>query len=293
MTLPVFATPADAPAETVERLLRHIGQLPSLPIVAQRALALTRHPDASMAELAEVLALDETMGSLVLCWANSAYFGLSSPVTTVQEAVVSLGRNAIQSLVMAASLAAFISQPAPGYGLECGELWKHSVGVASGARLVAIKFGQVVAEDAYHAGLLADIGKLAFEALLRNVDTTAAEWQSQSFADLEVAHFGVDHATLGAEIARRWNLPNAQVEAIACHHRPTLAHDGAVLAAAVHIADAAAMMLGIGLGRDGLQYPLDPAACERMGWTEAGFYELADKVAPLVDRTEAFLKVKH
>ena len=291
MTEPIPASPAQSSEETVERLLQRVGELPPMPIVAQKALAMIRNPNSSMAELADVLALDQAMAGLVLRWANSAYFGLRSPVTTVRQAVVYLGQNAIQSLVMAASLAAFINRPAPGYGLERGELWKHSVGVAAGARLVAAKFGKAIAEDAYHAGLLADIGKLAFEALLRDIDTSTPEWQAQSFVDLEVAHFGVDHATLGAEIARRWNLPNALVEAIAYHHRPAQAKEGAVLAA-VHIADASIMMLGIGLGRDGLQYPLDPAACERMGWTEVGFYDLADKVAPLINETEAFLQVK-
>jgi HD-like signal output (HDOD) protein len=107
-----------------------------------------------------------------------------------------------------------------------------------------------------------------------------------------VAHFGIDHATLGAEIARRWNLPNPLVEAIAFHHQPSRAQEGMQLASAVHIADAALMMLGIGLGRDGLQYPLDPAAVERMHWTEAGFYDLVDRVAPLIQETEAFLQMK-
>jgi len=284
--------PPKPAAETVERLLRRIGELPPMPAVAQKALALIRNPSSSMADLADVLALDQAMAGLVLRWANSAYFGLRSPVTTVRQAVVYLGQNAIQSLIMAASLAAFIDRPAPGYGLERGELRKHSVGVASGARLVAAKFGKALGEDAYHAGLLADIGKLAFEAVLRNVDTSAPEWQNQSFADLEIVHFGIDHATLGAEMARRWNLPKPLTEAIAFHHRPSLAKDGALLAAAVHIADAAMMMLGIGLGRDGLQYPLDEAACERMQWTEAGFYELADRVAPLLKETEAFLQMR-
>jgi putative nucleotidyltransferase with HDIG domain len=284
--------PPDSAEETVERLLRRIGELPPMPAVAQKALGLIRNPNSSMADLADVLALDQAMAGLVLRWANSAYFGLKSPVTTVRQAVVYLGQSAIQSLIMAASLAAFIDRPAPGYGLERGELWKHSVGVASGARLVAAKFGKNLAEDAYHAGLLADIGKLAFESVLRDIDTSTPDWQEQSFSDLEIAHFGVDHATLGAEIARRWNLPNALVEAIAFHHRPSLAKEGATLAAAVHIADAVMMMLGVGLGRDGLQYPLDEAACERMQFTEAGFYELADRVGPLLKETEAFLQVK-
>lgn len=273
---------------SVDELIRRVGELPPMPQVAQRALALIRNPESSMADLADLLAKDQAMAGLVLRWANSAYYALRSPAATVRQAVVYLGQNTIQSLVLAASVSAFLDKPAVGYGLDRGELWKHSVGMAGGARLVAAKFGRQVAEEAYHAGLLADMGKLAFEILLRDVDTSGPEWQGRAFSDLEAEHFGVDHATLGAEMARRWNLPQPLVEAIAYHHRPNLAGEGALLAAAVHVADAALMAMGIGLGRDGLQYVLDPLACERLGWTENDFPELVDRVAALVAEAEAF-----
>jgi putative nucleotidyltransferase with HDIG domain len=276
----------------VDELLRRIGELPPLPAVAQRALALIRNPQSSMADLAETLAMDQAMAGLVLRWANSAYYGLMRPVTTVNQAVVYLGQQTIQSLVLAASVAAFMNRPAPGYGLDRGELWKHAVAVASAARLVAARFGRQMAEEAYGAGLLCDIGKLAFEILLREVDTTGPEWQGRPFSEIEAEHFGVDHASLGAAMARRWNLPGPLVEAIAFHHRPALATEGALLAAAVHVGDAAVMTLGIGLGRDGLQYTLDPDACQRLSWNEAEMGNLLDRLGPLVAEAESFVHLR-
>jgi putative nucleotidyltransferase with HDIG domain len=203
---------------------------------------------------------------------------------------VYLGHGAIQSLVLAASISAFLERPVPGYALDRGELWKHSVGVAAGARLITLKFGAQIAEEAYSAGLLADIGKLVLEVALRDADLSAPEYQSRSFADLELDFFGIDHAALGAEMARRWHLPAHLVEAIACHHRPAQADAGGLLAAAVHVADGAMMMLGVGLGRDGLQYPLDPQACARLGWSEAQLPELLDRVLPLLSEAETFVQ---
>lgn len=275
---------------TLEALIKRTEALPPMPQVAQRALTLIRNPDSSMAELAEVVALDQAMASLVLRWVNSPYYGLLQPVATVRQAVVYLGQNTVQSLVLAASVTAFMERPAPGYGLERGDLWKHSVGVAACARLVAAKFGSQVAEEAYYAGLLCDIGKLAFEVLLRDVDTMRPEWQGRTFSELEQLHFGIDHAALGAEMARRWNLPERIVEAIACHHHPAGADEGAILAAAVHIADAVITCLGVGIGRDGLQYALDPVACERLDWTEAELRDLLDRVGPLLKEAENFLQ---
>ena len=268
---------------SVDDLIAKIGELPPMPQVAQKALTLIRDPDSNMSDLGAVLSLDQAMASLVLKWANSAYYGLRNPVSTVQQAAAYLGMRTLHSLVLAASVAAWFDRPAPGYGLERGDLWKHSIGVAAGARLIANQFGNEVAEEAYHAGLLCDIGKLGFEILLRNVDTNAPEWQNQSFIDLEIAHFGVDHATLGAEMARRWHLPEGLVDTIAHHHSPADATEGALLAAAVHISDGAMMMLGGGIGREGLQYELDPVACERVGWNDLMFASLVERVLPFID----------
>ena len=299
------------PKPSVDHLLDCLGELPPMPQVAQKALLLLRDPDSSMAQLASVLAMDEALAGLALRWANSAYYGLKFPVSTVQQAVTILGQRVLHSLILAASLATLLERPYPGYGLGRGDLWRHSLGVAAGARLVASSFGSQVAEEAYHAGLLCDIGKLAFEILLREVDLTAPEWQGQSFSDLEKAHFGVDHATLGAEMARRWNLPSRLVEAIAYHHRPSEAGgseaggseaggseaggseaSGRVLADAVHIADAAMMTLGVSIGYDGLQYAFDPKACQRMGWNEARLGEFVNQIIPFIEETDRFIRLR-
>jgi len=274
---------------SVGELLRKAGDLPPLPQVAQKALTLIRDPDSNMGDLAQVLSLDQAMTSLVLRWANSAYYGLPSPVSTVQQAVMYLGQNTLQSLVLTASVASYMDRSVPGYGLDRGELWKHSVGVAAGARLVASKFGKEIGEAAYHAGLLCDIGKLAFEVVLRETDTTGPEWKDVSFAELEKTHFGIDHAALGAIMASKWKLPESLQEAIACHHQPALAKDHILLASSVHVADAAMMMLGIGLGKDGLQYEIDSAAFNRCGFNETNLGELFTKVSALLKEVESLV----
>jgi putative nucleotidyltransferase with HDIG domain len=273
----------------VEELVSRISGLPMMPGIAQRAFSLILDPESSMKSLADVVSLDPSLAGLVLRWANSAYYGLTYPASTVQQAVTRLGQDTVYRLVLTASLSTVLERPAPGYALGKGDLWRHSIGVASGARLIAEKFGKETAENAYTAGLLCDIGKLGFEILLRKVNTEEPEWQGASFDQLEEEHFGVDHATLGAEIVKQWNLPYPLVDAIANHHQPSKATGGADLAAAVHLADAAIMMFGIGIGRDGLQYTLDAWACERTGWTEAKMENLYNQVKPFIDQAEEYL----
>lgn len=272
-----------------EAIIQQVGELPPLPQAAQKALQIIRNPKSSMADVANVLVMDQVMASLVLRWVNSAYYGLASPVTTVQQAVVYLGQNTIQSLVLAASVATFLDRPVPGYGLERGELWKHSIGVAAGARLIAAKSGLKNPEEAYHAGLLCDIGKLAFEVLLRNINLDGTNWQGRSFIEFEMHTFGIDHAILGAELARRWNLPEELLAAITHHHHPSQAGEHVRLASTIHIADSVMMMLGVGIGKDGLQYSLDPAAFQLLGWNETKWVDLIERVSSVIKESETFL----
>jgi len=275
----------------IDELIQQVGELPPMPQAAQKAMALIRDPNSSMAKIARILALDPVMTSLVLRWANSAYYSLAHPIATVDQAVVYLGQNTIQSLVLAASVSSLLNRPVPGYDLGRGDLWKHSVGVAAAARLAISWRRRDQAEEAYHAGLLCDIGKLAFEILLRNMQLDRIEAEDLTFTEIETKYFGVDHGALGAELARRWNLPEELQAAIAHHHHPAEAGEHILLASAVHIGDTILMMMGIGIGKDGLKYRVDPAALEALQADENRVLELYEPVLKAVKEAEVMIGI--
>jgi HD-like signal output (HDOD) protein len=163
------------------------------------------------------------------------------------------------------------------------------MGVATGARMVTEHINRKLSEEAYYAGLMCDIGKLAFEKLLRTSDTSLPEWNGSSFLEMERIHFGVDHAMLGAEMARRWHLPDELVAAIAYHHNPSEAQDYVMIASAVHVADAAMMMLGVGVGKDGLKYALDPEALKRLKMDDQDLITLLDKIIAEIQMAEIMI----
>lgn len=277
---------------SIEELVNQVGNLPPLPQAAQKALSLIRDPNSSMESVSNVLGKDQVLTSLILRMANSVYYGLTYPVSTVQQATVVLGQGTIQSIILAASVAPYLERPVPGYGLERGELWRHAIGTAAGARIVAEPFGHEIAETAYHAGLLCDIGKLAFEILLRKENIKKANWQNMSFEELENKYFGINHASLGMEIARRWRMAEPLIAAIHFHHEPHLAGEHSLIASCVHVADAAMMMLGIGIGTDGLQYNLDEFALAQTKWSAEKMENLITRVGDYVNDAETFIGLK-
>ncbi len=272
-------------------LAQFLNALPPIPQVVTRALALLHEPDAKRAQVAEVIALDPALAGHFLRAVNSAYYGLPRRVTSLDEAIGFLGFAAVEEMLLALSTVRLLSREVPAYLLEREALWLHSVAVAEGARQVAQRRGIGPLSEAYVAGLLHDVGKLAAEALLAH----ASNWgqgnasEDQPFTALEKELLGMDHAELSAVIVRTWNLPDRVIEAVAYHHRPSAAVLDLPFAAALHIADAAALMAGIGLGLDGMRYPLDERALGLLDWQEEQMEALVGAMTTAVERAKAIL----
>jgi putative nucleotidyltransferase with HDIG domain len=275
---------------TVDQLIQEASKLPPIPQAAQKALAFIRNPESNASDLAAVLSKDQVLSAHILRWANSALYGMESRIATVQQAIVVLGMTTIQELILAQSVSDRLLQPFPGYELNRGDLWHHAVGTAIGAKLISKEQGLKVDEEAYFAGLLCDIGKMVFEKLLRQTDTSRPEWSHHPFQEMERITFGIDHAMFGAEMGRRWQLPDNLVAAIGHHHNPEAAPAAhQILVSAVHVADAAMMMLGIGIGIDGLSYTLDMQALKRLRMNDQDLMRLVEKISDQLTHAKELL----
>lgn len=102
------------------------------------------------------------------------------------------------------------------------------------------------------------------------------------FHEVEAELLGFDHAELGAHIAASWSFPPELEEAIRFHHSPSGATIKPALSHCVHLADAACMMLGIGLGIDGLMYGMDPDSLTTLGITAERLMEIMGEIAPMI-----------
>ena len=101
-------------AYSLDQLITEAGKLPPIPQTAQKALALTRDPDVSASVLARVIETDQVLAAHVLRWANSAYYGMESKIVTVQQAIVVLGINSINELIMTHSISCLLyTSPSP------------------------------------------------------------------------------------------------------------------------------------------------------------------------------------
>lgn len=226
-----------------KRQLCRIGQaesLPSLPSVYQRIVACLQGPDPSVSDVAHIIGCDVVMTALVLKLANSAFFGARQTFRTAERAVSFLGVDTIAGLVLGHSIFHEFSD-AEKAGLSLEQLWDHSLRTATGARALARyeKWSTELAEEAFLAGIVHDLGKLVLA-------TRAAPLQICPIDPLNAAAnaLGDDHpwdehhAGVGAYLLGLWGFSDSLVEAVAYHHTPS--KSGATqldLAGLLHVAD--------------------------------------------------------
>lgn len=281
------------PSISTEKLIEMAPEAIPLPATTLQIIKLINDPRSTAEDVGGVLEMDQALTARVLRVANSAYYGVPRQVASARDAVVMLGHNTLRSLIFTASVAGVLGRKATGYALGSGDLWRHSINVATAARLVARVNHPEMAEEGYVAGLLLDIGKIVLDQYLQDDFGTAnalATEEGISFVEAEKRVFGADHAEIGSLLAEKWNLPPLLVEAIRYHHSPLDAELSPVLTSIVHVADLVATELGIGIGSDGLQYPSVGEAFELIGVEPEDYMVIMGQVAETADEAANQLK---
>ncbi len=278
---------------SLQDIVQKVEELPALPHVTYRVMRLTSDPQTSIQQLANMIVKDQVLTAKVLRMANSAYYGYARRIYSINEALVILGFKTIRNLVMAASVYNVMDKELQGYFLPRGDLWKHCMATALTARSLAKKVGYDRFEQAFIAGLLHDIGKVILNTYMKTLFEKVLETVNQEhipFMQAEHQILGFDHAAVGSRVAEKWNLPEELVEAIANHHCPSQAKINPKLTSLTHVADAASMSMGIGLGGDGLLYPYDGFATKQLNLTTGIVEEtIAEITDSLIDAEAIFL----
>jgi putative nucleotidyltransferase with HDIG domain len=278
---------------TIEDIVGRTQDLPTLPAAALKVIQQTYSSETTASQVAEALATDQALAARVLRLSNSAYYGLSRQISALQDAVVVLGMHSVRNLALVASSYPWLSKPLKGYGLGPRQLWTHSFGTAVGAQLVAKRAHLPSADAVFTAGLLHDIGKVVLSVWLEDKISALYSLAVHEGVPFDVAErkvLGFDHTEIGLYVAEQWNLPQPILDAIRYHHDPNAASPTSPVADAVHIGDYLTMMLGFGLGGDGLQYVVYEEALERLRLCADDLDQVTDAFVAAYERYEALFE---
>lgn len=280
--------------EIKRTLERRIREIPTLPSVASKVMQILENPRSSASDVERVIMYDQAMATRILKLVNSAYYGFPRKISTVSQAVVILGFVTVKNLVLSISVADFFVMSGKNRIFNRAELWRHSVGTAIAARILARKARFPQLEEAFMAGLLHDIGKVIldqyFPQEFAQVLQVAKE-KNCSVYEAERAVIGISHAVVGRWIADHWNLPQLLVEVIHYHHQPFENKDYWATTALVHAADIMSREAGIGSGGDNVQLTIQPHVWEWLKLKESDYDEVREQLATELEQAEDFLNI--
>jgi HD-like signal output (HDOD) protein len=204
-----ISDPAPPPAAAlIDRTL----SIPTIPRALAEAQQLAADPDCSLVAIAEVIERDPAIATQALRIANTPFYGLTHPVSSVRMTCVVLGLDALLNLVrQAAVLQLFAGAPSP-RTFDCERLWNHSFACALAARYLAMgspSGGRLGPETAYTCGLLQHVGKMVIlHGLPGEIEKALAlsDQRQQPLRHALRAVLGFDDADVLSHLARRWNL---------------------------------------------------------------------------------------
>ena len=244
-----------------------VKSFPGMPGTALKLLAMIDDPAMRVSQIEKILRQDPGLTANVLRMANSAYFGIPSKVGSIRQAVILLGLKRLIQMVIAACVSAIMDKPVPGYDLPPGELWRHSIAVSVAAEGLVKELKVDAGEEIFTAALLHDVGKLVLGEFVKDefkqIETAVSE--GIAFETAETIVLGTNHADTGAHILTNWSLPDEIVNAVRWHHAPEKAQQTSTMLDIVHVANFMSMMIGVGIGRDGLQHQPSVEVSDRLG----------------------------
>jgi HD-like signal output (HDOD) protein/signal transduction histidine kinase len=198
-----------------------IARLPAMPQILIKLLAHLQADDLGMPELAALVAKDAGMTGKILSVANSSAYNRGGRQPNLEQAMVSLGTDMIKTLVISDSVfQTFNSFPNSG-ATDLRAFWKHSLTAAVLARDLARHLAYSQPEEAYLAGLLHNVGRLALLATAPKeyaFNFTARD--DEDLCAVEQRTLQITHAEAGAWLIERWQLDSFLADSVLYHHEP-------------------------------------------------------------------------
>jgi putative nucleotidyltransferase with HDIG domain len=280
------------PQTFVKNALKRVTSISTLPEVTSKIISTVENPNSTAASLHRIVAHDPALATRILKVVNSAFYGLPGQVGSIERAIVLLGLNAVKNIAVAASIGQLFRGATLCDGYTAKDLWTHCIAVAVASRDLAKQTGEPIADEAFLAGMIHDIGLLVslqlFPEQLREVCEKAMA--GGNFTELERTFIGVDHQQLGMGLAEQWKFPLVCQRVAGHHHAPqTLPEDNRRLVAIVHVADTISCKAGLGFTLTAASQTLTPELLEELKIEQAWVDHTTGRLPMLMETANALL----
>lgn len=225
--------PEPQPFADLESLLGN-AQWPVMPEVGQALIRTLHDDDADMAVVCQIIKKDPALTATLLRMANSAMFGLSGTVDTLERAVNVVGMSLVRARAMALCVARVCTFPV---GMDRLAFWQYSLRCAHYAQWLAERCA-VDDQDAWLCGMMLRLGEISMASarpgcLLKIEAAPIApgeRWARQR------QYIGFSEGEVTAELAQHWDFPPVLVTGMRCCAQPLTQGDFSRLAGVLNLA---------------------------------------------------------
>jgi HD-like signal output (HDOD) protein len=224
-------------------------ELPVFHSVALRLQQLVSKNTFTIEQVLELISEDQALASKVLRLANSPFYAGLNEISTLRDAIIRLGSREVGNLTMVASQEDVYRSENEAINSYMSILWSHATACAAGSKWLAIASGyRNLAQEAFLAGLLHDIGKLF---LLRVVDDLTRTGQMKTLLSEALIREVLDrlHTDQGLELMKKWNLPDIYCNVVRDHHSESC-NPQDMLLVLVRLTNLACRKAGVGMHRE-------------------------------------------
>jgi len=273
------------PLINLDKLVRDAHHLKPLPATVTRLASLVANPDTPMNKIVDVITFDQVLTAKIINAANAAFSAPRTPINNVQRAIVRIGTGMTLSLATAASIHKRMNMACPAYGLNEGDLWRHSVAAALTCDVLRAFCDSPVPQASFTAALLHDVGKLM---LGRMLSPEAVEYMQEcqikhgiNRLQAEEKLLKVNHSQVGGLMAKQWKFPKVIIRGILYHHDPDAGNNP--ICDVVHLADYVAHRVAPIKHYIPDAQGLEPDAVGRLGFRIEQFDLLCSRVRQRLD----------
>jgi HD-like signal output (HDOD) protein len=228
---------------TISDLFKGDIPLASPPNIYFALKAIIDDPHKSPLDAALIIEKDAALSAKLLKIVNSAIYGFSGQISSIEKAVNMIGTIELQNLVLSTIIIDRFSD-LPEQTFSMHDFWAKNLRCALLARLFDQELGNHYKEVNFICGLLHNIGLLLFyrqlPALAHTVEIKLQAKPSLNYTDqveIEQQVIGYDQFQAGAALCNLWHLPEIICETIRLHTFPEDTGPYAELASIIRVAD--------------------------------------------------------
>jgi len=275
--------------EKAAEVVAAIEDLPTLPEVVIGITRLVEDPNATTEDIYQIVSTDPALSATMLKLVNSAFYGMSRQVTSLEKAIRILGFVTVRNIALAAFVFdAFLA----GKGrFDYKGFWMHSIATAAGGKVIARRMGLKDHGDYFVYGLLHDLGVIIEMQFLPDELGEAKRLMAkgEGLREAEAEAIGCTHNELGAALGAKWDFPPGLIAPILHHGTGERPEEFENEVAATECASAVACALEIGDGVDGKVGIVDLETWRTCGIEPGDLGGIMDEVLAELENCRSFI----